>query len=199
MENFNSLIALAEKNLGAFAVLAILLLLRYQDRREIRQSEEARRDDAREQSLIDVLSGFVQSFAQMSEKFTATLDEHTGALRAITTCIDDTQALLAGARREIQAILAGQKQLQEGVDRLPDLVRERLVDDFKRIGERLSDLNAQTNDVHAGINQALDEWAAARRRLQRFLQAQEKPHPPAGSEEETGADLPEPAPESMEG
>jgi hypothetical protein len=131
MDNLNALIPLAEKNLGAFAVLAILLLIRYQDRREVRQSEESQRDDAKEQALIEVLGGFVQNFAQMVEGFAGTLSDQSEALRAITGSIDHHEESLDGARHDLQTLLTGQMQLQEGVDRLPERVSARLVDDFK--------------------------------------------------------------------
>jgi len=123
VDNLNALIQLAENNLGAFAVLAILLLIRYQDRREVRQSEDAQRDDAKEQALIEVLGDFAQNFAQMVDGFAGTLADQSEALRAISGSLDHHEESLDG-------LLTGQKQLQEGVDRLPERISGRLVDDF---------------------------------------------------------------------
>jgi hypothetical protein len=123
MDNLNGLVALAENNLGAFAVLAILLLIRYQDRREVRQSEASQRD---------VLRGFVQNFARTVEEFAGTLADQSAALRAISGSVERHQTALDGTRGDLHVLLSEQKQLQEGIDQLPGRVSERLVEDFEQ-------------------------------------------------------------------
>jgi hypothetical protein len=177
MEDAKILISLAEKNLGAFAVLAILLLVRYQDRRETRQSQDAQRDDLKEQSLIDVLKGFVKSFSAMAEKFTESLAEQTTAMQSISTVATESQTLLTGARRELQIVIDAQKQLQEGIDKMPDAVQARLVGDFERIGSTLTELHTRTGEIHSNVSLALHDWAATGARLQRYLEVHEKSEP----------------------
>jgi hypothetical protein len=177
MDDAKILISLAEKNLGAFAVLAILLILRWQDRREVRQSEDARRDDNKEQALIDVLKGFVTSFSDMAEKFTGSLAEQTTALQSISTATAENQTLITGARRELQVMLDAQKQLQEGIDKMPDAVQARLVGDFERIGDTLTELHTRTGEIHSNVSLALHDWAATGARLQRYLEVHEKSEP----------------------
>jgi hypothetical protein len=177
MDDVKILISLAEKNIGAFAVLAILLLVRYQDRRETRQSEDAQRDDLKEQSLIDVLKGFVKSFSAMAEKFTESLSEQTTAMQSISATATENQTLLTGARRELQLVIDAQKQLQEGIDKMPDAVQARLVGDFESIGDTLTDLHTRTGEIHTNVSKALQEWATTGARLQRYLEVHEKVEP----------------------
>jgi molecular chaperone GrpE (heat shock protein) len=177
MDDAKILIDLAEKNIGAFAVLAILLLVRYQDRRETRQSEDAQRDDLKEQSLIDVLKGFVKSFSTMAEKFTESLAEQTTAMQSISTATAENQTLLTGARRELQLVIDAQKQLQEGIDKMPDAIQARLVGDFESIGDTLSDLHTRSGEIHNNVTKALQEWATTGARLQRYLEVHEKVEP----------------------
>lgn len=137
MDVLTVLARLAETNLAGFIALAWLVYMWFQDRHDIREEQRGKRDDDAVKHALTAFAAFAGFFESLTDKLTST----------------ETKVTEIGARQDEQ--LEG---LNHKLDALPGAVREKLMDDFERIGGKLSELLTDTRDTNQRVKELMAEW-----------------------------------------
>lgn len=137
MDVLTVLARLAETNLAGFIALAWLVYMWFQDRHDIREEQRGKRDDDAVKHALTAFAAFAGFFEGLTEKL-------TGAERKM---------MEVSQRRDEQLEDLGHK-----IDALPSAVREKMMDDFERIGNKLSELLTDTRDTNQRVKDLMAEW-----------------------------------------
>jgi|GEM_PF-6841231 len=130
----NDLIALFNE-LSPFATLALLVYLVLQGR-----NAHVERDDVLKLELVKLVSAAVSN-----------IEASTQALRQLKTAEEETQTLVTGTRRELQAHHAASADnfaaLQSAVEAVPARTDEKLAPRFQTLQELLATANRMVSDI----------------------------------------------------
>jgi chromosome segregation ATPase len=137
MDIVEVLARLAENNLAGFIALAWLVYMWFQDRRDIREEQRGKRDDDAVKHALTAFAAFAGFFESLTEKL-------TGAEARMTEVSQKRDEQLEDLNHKIEA--------------LPAQVREKLMDDFERIGNKLSELLTDTRDTNQRVKDLMAEW-----------------------------------------
>lgn len=137
MDIIEVLARLAENNLAGFIALAWLIYMWFQDRHDAREEQRGKRDDDAVKHALTAFAAFAGFFEGLTEKL-------TGA---------EAKMAEVSQRRDEQL-----EDLSHKIDQLPGAVREKLLDDFERIGSKLSDLLTDTRDTNQRVKDLMAEW-----------------------------------------
>lgn len=137
MDIVEVLARLAETNLAGFIALAWLVYMWFQDRHDAREEQRDKRDDDAMKHALTAFAAFGGFFESLTEKLNST----------------ETKVTDIGARQDEQL-----EDLNHKLDALPGAVREKLMDDFERIGSKLSELLTDTRDTNQRVKELMAEW-----------------------------------------
>ena len=167
MDELKALLQLAETNVGSFFVVALIFVLRYQDRRETRQVQVIAQDDKKEQALIDLLTGFLSGFKDMTDRFAGLQESINTTMTRIADYIkshDDRSALVS---RELNTALtsfgANVKINETKIDAIPDKVVTLMSSELDKLKVELPPL--LVNGVKSEIDQLRADYVDSHQRL----------------------------------
>jgi ABC-type transporter Mla subunit MlaD len=181
MDIIEVLARLAENNLAGFIALAWLIYMWFQDRHDAREEQRGKRDDDAVKHALTAFAAFAGFFEGLTEKL-------TGA---------EAKMAEVSQRRDEQL-----EDLSHKIDQLPGAVREKLLDDFERIGSKLSDLLTDTRDTNQRVKDLMAEWvklAGVIRRVQGPSDGTSTTDAPAGADATDASDYAAASPEPGEG
>jgi hypothetical protein len=131
MEELKWLFNAAQTNAPVFVVVALMYFQRYQDRREVRQTQVIAQDDKKEQALIDLLTGFLSGFKDMTERFTSLQEAINTTMTRIAEYIKAHDDRSTSDRKELNTALslfgANVKLNETKIDALPDKTADKVV------------------------------------------------------------------------
>lgn len=152
------------------AVLAMAkIITRVLDVIGARDKQDASKDEHQSRQvtgLTEALVAFAGFFEAQTETQKALHEEiigNRGAIGSLQERLNETTNIMATVtsqrNRDIEA-------MKRSIDALPSAVKLALVEDFEKMGDTLTVLNAQTSNLNHNVTTALSDWAGMGTRLQ---------------------------------